>query len=210
MKIKFYALWLSLICILVLILQYIIPGFTDLFILNQQSFIQPWRFVTSIFLHGGVAHLALNLFALALFGTILESLIGSRRFLYVFFASGIVANVIAINFYDSSLGASGAIFGVIGALVAVRPLLTVWAFGLPMPMFVAGIIWAVGDSIGALTFLAGNPMDNTGNIAHLSGIGIGLLMGLWSRRGMPRASNSKERIEFNEEGMRSWEDFYMK
>ena len=58
----------------------------------------------------------------------------------LFFISGILANLISVNFYNSSLGASGAIFGVIGALVVVRPWMFVWAFGLPLPMIVAGIL----------------------------------------------------------------------
>src|SRR3989338_10954625 len=98
---KFYALWLSAICILFFILQIAIPGFTDALVLNQQSFIEPWRFVTAIFLHGDITHLIYNLFALVLFGLILEKLIGSRKFLIVFIFSGIFANLISVNFYDS-------------------------------------------------------------------------------------------------------------
>jgi len=91
-----------------------------------------WRFLTAVFLHGGVGHILFNGFALLLFGSILERFVGGRRFLIVFFVTGILANLISVNFYSSSLGASGAIFGVIGALVIVRPGLTVWAFGMPM------------------------------------------------------------------------------
>jgi len=134
--------------ILIFIFQIFISGFTDFFVLNGDAWTQPWRFLTAVFLHGGIAHLLYNLFALALFGSILEKLVGGKRFIRVFFISGILANLISVNFYNSSLGASGAIFGIIGALVIVRPWMFVWAFGLPLPMIVAGTIWAVGDVIG--------------------------------------------------------------
>src|SRR3989344_3196496 len=158
---KFYAIKLSLIIVVVYLLQVFIKNFTELFVLSQNSWFEPWRFLTAIFLAANVAHLIFNLFALVLFGSILERLIGEKRFLIVFFVSGILANLVSINFYDSSLGASGAIFGIMGALVFVRPLLVVWAFGLPMPMFVAGILWVVLDVLGTYGFLTGNPIDNT-------------------------------------------------
>ena len=101
-----------------------------------------------------------------------------KKFLLVFFVSGILANIISVFFYPSSLGASGAISGIIGALIIVRPMLVVWAFGLPMPIFIAGIVWVAGDLIGAIGYFAGNPIDNTGNIAHLAGMFFGLLFGI--------------------------------
>ncbi len=208
-KFKFYALKISLIIILIFILQLFIKGFTELFVLNEQSWAQPWRFLTAIFLHGSLTHLILNLFALALFGTILESQINSRRFLAVFSVSGILANIVSVNFYPSSLGASGAIFGVIGALIIVRPLLPIWAFGLPMPIFLAGIIWAGADILGAVGFLTGNQIDNTGNIAHLSGMLFGFFLGALYK---PKKRRMKKNpaIRFNESSLRSWENRYMR
>ncbi len=177
MKFKYYALKLCLLMIIVFILQIIFSSFTALFILNNLAINQYWRFLTSIFLHGGPLHLIYNLFALGLFGTILENLIGGKKFLFIFFITGILANLISVNFYENSLGASGAIFGVIGALIVIKPWLIIWAFGLPMPIFIAGILWALGDLLGAIGFLTGNPIDNTGNIAHLSGMFFGFLFG---------------------------------
>ena len=72
MKFRFYAFKLCGVIIAFFILQWLIPGFTDLFVLNSAAWVEVWRFVTSIFLHGGLGHIAYNLFALALFGSILE------------------------------------------------------------------------------------------------------------------------------------------
>jgi uncharacterized protein len=212
MEMKFYAFKLSGLMIAIFIFQVLFSGFTDLFVLNSGSYAQPWRFLTAVFLHGGLAHLVYNLFALVLFGSILESLIGSRRFLLVFFVTGILANLISVNFYSSSLGASGAILGIIGALVFVRPMLTVWAFGLPMPIFVAGIFWVVGDLIGAYGFFTGNPINNKGNIAHLSGMFFGLLFGV-AFRNSARGRKRRERrrgVNIGEGNFRKWEEAYLR
>lgn len=200
-RFKFLAVWLCALCVLTFIAQLAFSSFTDAFLLDENAWQQPWRFVTAIFLHGDIGHLLYNMFALGLFGSVLERLIGEKRFLLVFFVTGIIANVISVNFYPASLGASGAIFGVIGALIIIRPLLMVWAVGVPMPIFIAGILWAFGDIAGIFA------PSNVGNIAHLSGLGFGLILGLlfrdWSR------TKKDNRLQFNEEHMRRWEDTYL-
>ena len=148
------------------------------------------------------------LFALVLFGSILEKLINSKKFMVVFFVTGIAANIFSVNFYSSSLGASGAIFGVIGALIVVRPMLVVWAFGLPMPIFLAGILWGAGDLIGAYAFFIGNPINNTGNIAHLSGMFFGLFLGAFYRD--RRKMKKKKRFRINERSLQRWEEAYLR
>lgn len=175
-RFRFYALKFCGVMFILFLIQLLISGFTELFLLNSNSYLQIWRFVTAIFLHGGLAHLLYNIFALALFGSMLERLIGSKRFLIVFFVTGILANIVSVNFYDSSLGASGAIFGVIGALIVIRPLMFIFAFGFPMPLFIAGIIWAAGDLIGLFV------PSNVANLAHLSGMFFGLILGFIYRK----------------------------
>jgi len=202
-KFRFYAIWLCLICIGVFIVQTISSGFTDALVLNQASYFEPWRFLTSIFLHGGLAHLLYNLFALALFGSILEKLIGRKKFLTVFFLSGLLANLVAVNFYSSSLGASGAIYGILGCLTIIRPRMVVWVYSLPMPMFVAAILWIAGSILGIFI------PDSTGHIAHLSGIIVGLLFGFLIRMRMPRKMSYTRKIEIPEDYMREWEKSYM-
>ena len=105
-RFRFYALKLCGWIFVVFLLQLFVEGFTELFLLDSSAFVKIWRFFTSIFIHGGLAHLLYNVFALGLFGSMLERLIGSKRFLIVFFFTGLFANLISVNFYDSSLGAS--------------------------------------------------------------------------------------------------------
>ena len=186
-------------------LQSFIPGFTERFLLTRNSFLEPWRFVTAIFLHSGPGHLLYNVFALLLFGFILENLVGSKRFLFVFFFSGIAANVFSSFFYDNALGASGAIFGIIGTLTLLRPFMMVWAFSLPMPLFVASLIWVAGDVIGVFI------PSGTANLAHLSGLGAGLLIGLFFILNREkRIPVKKEKVEIPEDYVRQWEDGFMK
>ncbi len=206
---RFYFGWLLGICVFFFVLQLSLSGFTNALVLNQRAFGEPWRFVTAIFLHGDFGHLLYNMFALLFFGGVLERLVGGKRFLLVYFVTGIGANLFSVFFYPSSLGASGAIFGVIGALVLIRPSLTVFAFGMPMPMFLAGILWGVGDVIGAVGYFTGNPINNTGNLAHLSGMALGLLFGAvyrsWSQR-----REKKVVYRFDEDSMQQWEDTWMR
>lgn len=205
-KFRFYTLWLAGICVVMYILQLIIPGFTDALVLNNQAIngFQIWRFLTSIFLHASIPHLLLNMFALLLFGFILEKLIGGKKFFLVFLASGIVANLIAVNFYPSSLGASGAIIGIIGCLTIIRPFMMVWTIG-PLPMILASVVYIIIDFFGVLY------PTGTGNIAHLSGIAVGLIIGLFIRviKKDFRFREKKEKVRIPENYMREWEDRFM-
>ncbi len=208
-EIKFYSLWISLILILIFIIQNF-PGiqFTELFLLNQKAIdnFEIWRFFTAIFLHGSLTHLLFNLFALLFFGITLENLIDSKRFIITFLISGIIANIISVNFYESSLGASGAIYGIIGAITILKPTMIVYTFGLILPMFMATIIYIIADILR--TFGAFN--SNVGAIAHLSGIFIGFLYGIYFRLKIKKYQEGKIDIKFNENYMKNWEDKFMR
>jgi len=213
-KIKFYSLWLALLIIAVFLLQFI-PGFTDVLVLNNKVYSgEFWRFLTAIFLHGSPTHLLFNLVALVFFGFVLEKTIGSKNFLLVFLISGLVANIIGVNFYGSSLGASGAIYGIIGCLTLMRPMMMVWAFGLILPMFLASIVWVAGDLLR--TFGLFDP-GKIGSIAHLSGIGIGLIAGIFYRIRLkgsglrsPQETRRRNDFEISDTYIEQWENTYVK
>jgi rhomboid protease GluP len=83
---------------------------------------QWWRIVTSAFLHGGIPHIALNMFALLQIGTFVESLLGSWRMLAIYLVAMVGGGLGVVYFGpgDSvTVGASGAIFGLFGALLAI-------------------------------------------------------------------------------------------
>jgi hypothetical protein len=202
-KFRFYALWMCLIMTGIYLLQVLVEGFTDALVLNKESFFQPYRFLSSVFLHGSLTHLLYNLFALGLFGSILEKLAGGKRFLFVFFLSGLLASLVSVNFYERSLGASGAIYGILGALTIIRPKMMVWASGFPLPMFLAAVVWTLGSVMGIFI------PSNIGHIAHLSGIIAGFVFGAAIRNEMPK-QKKKQKIVIPESYMREWERIYMR
>lgn len=80
-----------------------------------------WRLFTAMFLHGGILHLALNMYALWEAGLMVTRLFGNRGFLLVYLGTGLVGGALSLHFagqMNVSVGASGAVFGVIGALLA--------------------------------------------------------------------------------------------
>lgn len=83
---------------------------------------EPWRLFTSMFLHFGIIHLAVNMYGLFNLGKILESPLGVPRFLLVYFLCGVLAGLASLffNLYSISAGASGAIFGLYGYLLTAE------------------------------------------------------------------------------------------
>ncbi len=83
---------------------------------------QEWRMVTAIFLHGGIFHLLMNAYVLWIFGPVVERELGRGRFLFIFLTTGLFASAASYAFADApvqvGVGASGAIFGVVGAFVS--------------------------------------------------------------------------------------------
>ncbi len=79
---------------------------------------QYWRFITPMFLHSDIVHLALNCYSLYIIGMQVERIFGRERFLAIYFVSGFVGSVASFAFsLNSSVGASGAIFGLMGAML---------------------------------------------------------------------------------------------
>lgn len=129
-----------------------------------------WRVLTSAFLHGGLLHIALNMFALVQVGTYLESLVGSARMLAIYtialIGSGIAVVVFSPN--DVTVGASGAIFGIFGALVAV---------GIRLGSAGRGLIGQTLPIV-ALNLAFGFSMANVSNAGHIGGLVSGFVAGL--------------------------------
>ncbi len=131
-----------------------------------------WRLLTPIFLHIGIVHLLFNSYALNLFGREVEGLFGSWRFAVVYFLSGIAGSLLSFAFSpNTSAGASGAIFGVIGAMAAflIRNRETLGAQGrqhLQSLAFMIGINLFLGVSLPGI--------DNYG---HIGGLVAGFVLG---------------------------------
>jgi len=198
---RFAALILVGIAVIIYSLQPFLP-MQELVLKSSEVVQKPWMIFTHIFLHGSPSHLLGNMFALGLFGSILERLIGWKRFLLVFFIGGLVSSLGDVFFYSSTLGASGAVFGVLGALAVLRPKMSVPAFGTILPMFLAAILWILFDLTGFLY------PDGIAHAAHLFGMAAGGLLGLWLRNIFPSEKRpAKETISYREH--RKWENKWM-
>ena len=131
-----------------------------------------WRLLTSMFLHIGVMHLAFNGYALFIIGTELERILGPGRFLSVYLFSGLFGSLASYALSDSlSAGASGAIFGLIGALAAFflihRERLGSWGarrLGNIAIVLVINLVW-------------GFSQPGIDNLAHLGGLVAGAALG---------------------------------
>lgn len=147
---------------------------------------QWWRLVASTFLHIGLLHLFFNGWALYQLGQLFEVWMGSARMAAVYFASGIAGSAASVLFpasaYMVSAGASGAIFGLLGALIAFllrrHQRLTPAAKSLLLQL----AFWAV------LNVILGFTMAGVDNAAHLGGCLIGVAVGWrlrprWERAG---------------------------
>ncbi|MBU0958839.1 MAG: rhomboid family intramembrane serine protease [Nanoarchaeota archaeon] len=145
-----------------------------------------WTFITSMFMHGGFFHIFANMLSLFFIGGLVEKLLGRKRYLYFYLIFGLFAGLFfvlsafifpeAMNTF--AVGASGAIFGLIGLLMLLTPNLPVYLMFVPIPIkmkYAAPgmlvVLWLIS--------IAGNvPIGNT---AHLGGLVAGLAYGLYLR-----------------------------
>ena len=133
-----------------------------------------WRLLAAMFLHAGWLHWALNCFALLQLGTLYETMFGSVRFTFMYFVTGLIASAASAELSNNvSVGASGAIFGILGAFIFSIRRSPQWR-DQPWTRSLLNqlIFWAVVNiGIGfSIKFI-----DNT---AHLAGLFSGLLLGL--------------------------------
>lgn len=131
-----------------------------------------WRLLTSCFLHIGVIHLILNMYALISIGPLLESLVGSVRFLFFYILAGIAGSATSFYWHEStvSAGASGAIFGMYGLMLAL--VIGKIAGEVNYKSMLASILIFIGYN---LLFGMQGDVDNA---AHLGGLASGFLFGL--------------------------------
>lgn len=133
-----------------------------------------WQFVTYQFLHGGLMHLFLNMLGLFFFGPETERAIGTRRFTMLYLACGILGGLgwLLFTFFNPAgfcIGASGAIFGILGAFAALfpnRPVTVLVFFVLPLTMKARTL--AIAMAVFSLLASVGQP-GNIAYAAHLAG-----------------------------------------
>ena len=133
---------------------------------------QYYRFFTMMFLHGGLLHLLFNTIALTSFGSEIERIAGTQRFLGIYFVGGLMGGVASYIFSPNpAVGASGAIFALIGAEIVF-----IWlnraVFGERAKQMLGSVGFTALANIGI-----GFSVPNIDNMAHIGGLIGGLLCG---------------------------------
>lgn len=171
--------------ILVFIAQMLSPLVDALFSLTPYLAVHGyvWQVFTSMFLHGSPMHIFFNMFGLLIFGTVVEELLGWKRYIFLYLLSGIGSSLLYAGLSPESMvpmvGASGAIFGVMAAYAFMFPKNIIFIFpGIPLPSAVFVILFALFSLFSGILGFAGG----IAHWGHLGGIITGfLLMFYWSK-----------------------------
>ena len=144
--------------------------------------------ITSMFMHGGLAHIAGNMLYLWIFGDNIENALGHKRYLLFYLLCGIIASLSHVfatkllgqNLLVPSLGASGAISGVLGAYILLFPrrrvTMLLVRFITHVSAFWAIGIWIVFQIVSGLGMLGGSDAGGVAYAAHIGGFLAGLLL----------------------------------
>ena len=173
----------------------------------------PFQLITYMFMHGGFTHLFFNMFTLFMFGSLIERVLGEKRFLTFYMVAGIgaglVQELVQYIYYEVSLssfqyvnlglrglvpmadylnlwvtvGASGAVYGILLAFAMMFPNQRMYVIPIPFPIKAKYYVMIFG-AIELLMGLGNNASDNVAHFAHLGGMLFGfLLIVYWRKNG---------------------------
>jgi membrane associated rhomboid family serine protease len=138
-----------------------------------------WRLLTAAFLHGSILHIGFNMFVLYVVGGAVESFMGPMRYLALYLVSGLAgsAGALVVNPTEVTVGASGAIYGIFGALLIIEysqtgslagQAMTLIAINLALSFTIPGISWGghVGGLIGGILATLAISRFGRGHIAY--------------------------------------------
>ena len=182
------------ICILAFILMYVLGNGSEdsntllLFGANLDVLTkggQYYRLITSIFLHIGIWHIFCNMYSLYIIGKEVESFFGKIKYLIIFLLSGVAGSIMALCFNHNTIsaGASGAIFGLLGALLY---------FGYYYRTYLGMAIQKSIIPVIFINLLIGFVFPGISNAAHIGGLVGGILTAMMV--GVPNKSAKKDRI----------------
>lgn len=139
---------------------------------SMNSNVELYRLITSIFLHGGLIHLVCNMYSLYIIGPQLESFFGKVKYSIIFIGSGLIGNLLTLAFLQDtyvSVGASGAIFGLLGALIY---------FGYHYRVYLSSVIKSQIIPLIILNLVIGFMLTSINNLAHIGGLVGGVLLSM--------------------------------
>jgi membrane associated rhomboid family serine protease len=152
---------------------------------------QWYRMVTTMFLHGSIIHIAFNMYILWVFGSAVEQYLGTMRYLGLYFVSGLAgsAGALLVFPYTPTLGASGAIFGVLGAMMILEWQVTgrlagqaamLIVLNLVLSFVIPNVAWSahVGGLIGGMVIMLGYGHWGGRGRAQYGQLGLSGVLGL--------------------------------
>ena len=176
---KSLVLPLILVNVIMYLLQLAFPSFmSEWFLLvSGDVLFKPWTLLTTAFLHGSPLHLLFNMIVLFFFAPLVEQRLGVKRFLAFYVISAIFASFVAVFFYPAALGASGAVYALLGFVVILAPKLRVLLWGIiPMNLSTLIAILIVFDVFNTIA------ATNIATFAHFAGLSIGALYAYYLKK----------------------------
>ena len=167
-------------------------GVVPAFIMNGTAL---HSLVTSMFLHADFFHIFFNMYALFLLGRDCEVAYGSKKFILLYFLSGILAGILHSVYmytlfpsdaYRPAIGASGAIFGVMASYAVLFPFRRLFVFFGLIPIAAPAIVVIFGLALIQLLYAIAMPFSSIAYIAHIGGFIAGLIITLIYKAGLRR------------------------
>jgi membrane associated rhomboid family serine protease len=165
---------LILINVIVFLLIFSMPESMQAAVFESFSFsgansLEIWRWITSLFLHVSASHLFFNMLGLYFFGRILEDEIPAQWFVAVYFIAGLLGNfVFMFSSPAAVVGASGAMFGIMGAAMLLNPIKKVYIYVFPLPLGIIAITFIVFETM--VVYFQPAEFANVANVSHVAGI----------------------------------------
>ncbi len=150
---------------------------------NSPNF-RPYQLVTHMFAHGGFLHILFNMYALWMFGSVLERVWGAKKFLIFYLVCGLAAGIAQMVFVNSiypAIGASGAVMGLLAAFAYTFPNTEFFIIPIPFPIK-AKYMAAIYAAIDLFAGIQPGNGDGVAHFAHLGGLIMGfILVIIWNK-----------------------------
>lgn len=179
-----------LICILMYVLVVFMGASNKAYLLlgaNLKALVksgQIYRLITYAFLHGGLVHLIANMYSLYIIGSQIENNYGKLKFIFIYLVSALTGGLLSAIFNNNiSIGASGAIFGLLGALVY---------FGFHFRLYLSDALKTRIVPVILINLLIGFMVTDIDNACHIGGLIGGYLAAM--AVGIPEVENKKDKI----------------
>ena len=162
--VTYILIGINVLCFVIPYILCIYPSIVDSFCVHGDSIRagEYYRLITGIFLHGSILHLLFNCYALFVLGSQIESFYGKLKYIIIYLFSGLMGSLLSMTFNDgASIGASGAIFGLMGSLVY---------FGYHYRVYLGNVIKSQILPLIVLNLALGFMLTGIDNFAHIGGL----------------------------------------